>query len=58
MLTAIDDAPWLGISQRGTATRALDAVIAADRKSVSAAAYDAEVTQASRRIEQVFGIDG
>jgi hypothetical protein len=55
---AMDDAPWLGPSLRRSALDALDAVVAAERGSVPPAQYEAAVTRASDRIEQVFGIDG
>jgi hypothetical protein len=57
LVAAMDDAPWLGPELRRTATAAVEAVVTAERSSVPPARYDAAVTRASARIEQVFGID-
>ena len=54
---ALDDAPWLGTALRREATDALGTVEAAARASVPPDEYSGEVTRASARIEQVFGID-
>jgi hypothetical protein len=54
---ALDDAPWLGTSQRAAAAAALGDVIDAEKASVSEGDYERAVEQASSRIEAVFGID-
>lgn len=57
LVTALDNAPWLGPNLRRDATTALDQVVAAERAKVSQARYEAAIARASTRIETVFGID-
>lgn len=54
---ALDDASWLGPSQRATATGALDAVVAAERDRVAEARYQQAVDAAVATISRTFGID-
>lgn len=54
---ALDDAVWLGPSQRKDNEDALDALVTAAKAKVTAAQYEKLVTTAVTRIEATLGID-
>jgi hypothetical protein len=54
---ALDDAVWLGPSQRTDIEDALDAVVTAAKAKVAAATYEKLVRTAVARIETGLGID-
>jgi gas vesicle protein len=54
---ALDDAVWLGPSQRKELEDALGAVITGAKAKVPAARYEKLVTDAATRINEGFGID-
>lgn len=54
--TSLDDAEWLGQTQRREADTALDALVVAARTKVTAARYAQLVDASADRIDAVFGL--